>query len=425
MKDLRLEQMLISAAPESNAQLHSFVTKTMERIRVHANADANFPKTTKLNGLLGRVKRLHGISLALFIMAVTLAFGGITYAAIKYIPDLIRIDKKETNSRGQTEYTANNFTDCQKVNETEIIALKRFAIIQGTETLPDSEITKILQAKCELLLVDDIIRTTWPTNKKSDGGQNNTELVYSRAKLLTELVSIEDNKVKVINSESGQVEIFSSESGKKLKVLDRTVEVPPSSVHPGDTLMIVGEVVEGSPGGIPKETGLVGLVKLSLPLEYYFEKQRYIVDIPACLGNQDEFCPSTPHINIYPRLGGEGAINPYLPPASVSAEWQPYQISGEVTEITGNRLVLRSYSNNIYSVTLNENGISDYNTNYSTVYTKQGTDATVRVGSPVYIVYFQPPGSNPKDIKGDQVMQLNLMLRNVLDYKKQGLDKQY
>lgn len=422
MKDVILERILISAAPESKDINQAFIDEVMEKIRLETAAKER--KAKKSGGLIWRIKHLHGVALAAFIIVAVLAFGAVAYAAIRFLPELLRIDRTQTNSRGETEYVVDDFTNCQNIDDAQIQEMTRFVQVPDAPPLSEEEATKILQARCEMTMIDSVVRSQWPA--RGPDKKENLHAVYYVPYEIGELVSLTDEKVDFSSDPaSGQTRSLRAIPGQKIEAFSKTRKIPLSDLRKSDTVMLVVEMIESSADKVapPRQTGVKGLVKMSLPIEYYRDKQLAINDSPSCIGNPSESCPSTPSIDIYPRKGGEGASNPYLSPQSGS--WQTRYISGEVTALSANSLTLRSFSDKTYKVTLGENGIQEYNEIYSKPYTDNGTDAKVRVGSKVTVGYMQPEGASPLSIEPDQLMFIKLMLKPTTNPKTNGLNEQY
>jgi hypothetical protein len=427
MKEIIFDTMLVAANPHSD-HTNTFVSKTMQRIRLQ---DQKLP--AQKTGLFTRLKRLHAPAMALLVVALLALLSGVVYAAILFAPDFIKIIGKDTTKRGTAEYSVTGFNDCAK----EDMQVDRFEINSEAPQLSDEEVQKIIQAKCELKWLAQFPGKMWPTYGTNPEWKDGDTIYYTRTDILGKLKYVKSEGAGITHGRE-QIPIdYKTVGGEQLKAYHRGVEVPIGDLQPGDTVFTIVRASEtywdpskyfmnpDSTSQTPPPTdnnmktlGLIALFKLTLPYEYYLEKQNYLTEVPVCMGNDGEYCPSTPWIDIYPRSGGEGAANPHLVASQDSAF---REISGTVTELSDDRLTLKSRSGNIYTVTVGDAGFKEYNRVYTGAY--DDVDATLRVGSTVGVRYAQPKNADPKTIAKEHVMSIGLMLES-LDPKR-GSIKQY
>ncbi len=412
MKEHAFEAQIIAASPYSD-KTNSFVKDVMQKIT---------QQPTLRRGFVDWFLHLHKPAIALTAFVAVLLLGGAVYAAVHFAPALIQLLGKETNSRGATEYSVAGFADCA-ANHTP--ALQRIEIKKGA-SLNDDEARKILQAKCEMLWLQDFPGKEWPTYGTNPEWKDGDTIYYTRIDMLG---NYKDGNDTYANVDTGNNPIkFTAPQGEKIRAFAAGEEIALSDIKPGDTVFTISRVAEtyrdmnkymsGAkdqnvhveiPHSEPKVVGLVALFKMSLPYEYYMEKQHYVTEIPECFGNAGELCPSTASVDVYPRVGGEGAQNPHL--RKYLENDVSRQISGTVTELNDDTLTLKSRSGKLYTVTVGDAGFKDYNQNYTKAYGEM--DVTLRVGSTVQVMYVQPKDDDATKIRKDQVLRVILQLDEI------------
>ena len=398
MKDVTFQAKIVAATTYSDNTNSSFVKETIRKIKMHSLADA-LPVAQK-RGLPFWLRHLHKPTLALLaLLAITLISSAV-YAAVQFAPALIQLLGKETNQRGATEYSVAGLADCAK-NYGPVA--DRFEVKADAPKLSDDEVHKILQASCEMKWLQDFPGKKWPTYGTNTTWKDGDTIYYTRLDMIGTLVSATDTKAKI--NLGGNIVDHTPLPNEKIKAFAAGEEIPLRDIKPGDTVFTVSRVSEvyhdyknmvlrKDTNGIntmpyqyeqPKVIGLVALFKLSLPQDYYQQKQGYLTEIPTCTGNDSELCPQTPSIDVYPRVGGEGASNSYL---KNDINDIAREISGTVTQLSDDSLTLKSRKGNLYTVTVGDAGFSIYNRNFTAAYTD--IDAHLKIGSNVSIRYRQP-----------------------------------
>lgn len=410
MKDVSFEAKLIAANPRSQ-KTDSFVKNVMNQLSPQSEAPS-------------RLSWLHhlprpAIAVAGFVGVVLV--GSAAYAAVHFAPALVQLLDKQTNSRGATEYSIANFKDCQSQAGG---ALQRVEVKKGV-SLSDEEVKKIVQAKCELQWLQTFTGHAWPATDTAHLKDGDT-FSYPRTDRLGIFVSATESMAKI--STGDIVDDYQAASGEKIRAFAAGEEIALSDLKPGDTVFTISRISEayqrvtGPRGTVrpvadsPKIVGTVGLFKMSLPQEYYQQKQQLVTEIPACIGNEHELCAATPSVEVYPR-SGEGGKNPL---AQIKADVTYRQISGTVTELRSDGLTLKSRLGTVYHVTVGSNGFAAYNRDYAQLY---GEETKVKVGSSVMVYYAQPQHADPKEITPEHIQMVNLQLET-LNPKTQPL-KQY
>ena len=427
MKDYTFDAQIIAASPHSD-KTNSFVKDVMRKINQQP-LSGTLPSERR--GFVSWLKHLHKPAIALAAFVAVILLGSAVYAAVHFAPALIQLLGKETNSRGATEYSVAGFADCATNRGP---ALQR-AEIKKDANLSDDEVHKILQAKCEMLWLQDFPGKKWPTYGTNPEWKDGDTIYYTRIDMLG---NYKDGNDTYANVDTGNNLIkFTPPQGEKIRAFAAGEEIALGDIKQGDTVFTISRVsetyhdwgkltypkdanlIDQYRQDQPKNLGLVALFKMSLPYEYYMEKQQYITEIPECFGNPGEVCPSTASVDVYPRAGGEGAQNPYL--RAYNETDVSRQISGTVTELGDDTLTLKSRSGKIYTITVGDAGFKDYNQNYTKAY--NGIDVTLRVGSTVQVMYVQPKDADPTKVGKDQVRMMSLQLDAI--NPKKGDIKQY
>lgn len=412
MKDSTFDAHIVAASPHSD-ETKNFVKRTMQKIT------AQTPH--KKRGFVEWFTHLHKPAIALSAFVAIILLGGAVYAAVHFAPALLQMLGKETNQRGATEYSFAGFKDC---SENEHNVAERFEVKKDAN-LSDEEVQKIIQAKCELKWLQSFPGKVWPTTGTNPAWKDGDTIYYTRLDMLGHYKGGSDTKATV---DTGDNAIdFTTPQGEKIRAFAAGEEIKHSDLKPGDTVFTISRISEtyrnmnkygwdkpknelnlAPPQEQPKVIGLVALFKMSLPYEYYMQKQQLVTEIPECMGNPGEYCANTPSIDVYPRTSGEGASNPYATPIA-NGEYR--EISGTVIELGDDTLTLKSRNGNSYTITVGDAGFKVYNRDYASAYSD--IDAKVKVGSNVAVRYNQPKNADAKTITKEQVQRVVLQLEGI------------
>lgn len=403
MKDTTFETKIVAANPFNRRS--AFVKATMKQIRRAQPAKKRSWFATYV----------HKPSFALIAVIAAVVCSGAVYATVTFTPRLIELLDKKVNDRGATEYTVSGFAACAD----QYRPIPKHFEIKKNVALSDDEVHKIIQAKCELNWTRDFAAKKWPQDRITHD-QRET-ITFTQVDLPGTIEEASTDNIRVTFS-TGTVDIRPM-PGASVAVFADGEEVPASQLKPGDIVLRAQRIRHSYPdfsalpsqgesrslkGEQPADLGTVALFKLSLPPDYYVEKQWYLTEIPACQGNPEELCPNTPAIDIYPRVEGGPGANPdvvYNPDNTFR------DISGTVTELHADRLTLKSRAGNIYTVAIGSPGFAIYNRDFADNYLPD--DTTLKVGSIVAVYYTQPANANPKTITKDQVVMVTLQLEAI------------
>lgn len=411
MKEIMIETKLVAASPESGNT--NFVQKVMEGVRSRALA-TRLPAQQR-RGFIHWVCHLHKPALIALAVATVALVSGAVYASVQFAPGLIKLLGKDT-SQGHTQYSVAGFADCSKNNGN----MQKFELNNKAPALSDAEVQKIIQAKCELQWITSFANHTWPTYGQNAQWEDGDHIYYARPDFLGTLVSADAGKaIMTYNPGDGnKTQNYTVAQNERVRAFSEGQEIPLTQLKPGDTIFSIVRVQEtytrldrNKPQTSPQPTpvGLLALIKLSLPKEYYGQMQQYITEVPSCPGNPHDYCSSTPSIDVFPR-GGEGATNQAF---NSKTNTIYRQITGKVTALAPNKVTLQSSSGTTFTVTLNTDGFADYNTNYAPIYNAEGTDGELKIGSSIDIRYAQAANGDPTKISADQVITIDLKLESL------------
>ncbi len=420
-----LEQEIIAARPEDRTGNAAFMKRTMTAIKkakAHETFDHVLRTTnaTKKERLLMRLRKLPVSALVAIVLGLIVFAGGAVYAATQYAPLLVKVLHKSVNTRGASEYEIGNFQDC--VQEGTPINVGKFELKKDAPQISDDDVRRILQARCEMQWVSKFASKQWPTYGSHAEWQDGDRIYYARADVMGEVISVSDTAV-TLRLGDGTTKTMTAQSGQKLLAFGNGEQAPLNTILPGDpvfTVMRASEIHHAKQITAPEqphEEGLVGLVKLGLPLKFYGAMQNYLTDIPECFGNKGEYCPQTGGIEIFPREGGEGAKNPEL---VMNDKNEGREISGIVTKLESDAMTLKSRTGNDFTIKTPAHALADYNQKYVENYSG---DSTLKIGSTVQVTYSQTPGSNAREITPSQIMTIFLQI-DMLSPKQDAI-KQY
>lgn len=416
MKDLTLEQEIIASRPDNFEINRVFVDRTMQRVSNSAGHKLNEEQVAPGFSIF---KRFRLLPLPLMIAIVVLGLcmtTGAAYAAFKYVPNLLNITSKTTSQRDTKEYTIANFEQCQAEGLQKV---DRFELKKSSTVQSDDEIIKILQAKCELGIIDKFVKDKWPTTQTSNKEGENIS-TYARADVIAQYSNESDNTLTYVFND--KTERKTPPKGVKLRAYHQGKEVAFKDIPKSSIVFVVTQVKEQSKqaNGNPSTevTGVLGIVRLSLPAAYYYEKQNILTEVIQCIGNEPELCPSTASIDVFPReSNSEGASNPYYK----NQDGAYREVSGEVQEFNASSMTLQASSGAQYVVNTPSGALERYNSEFSKNY--KDVDAVLKIGSNVSVRYTQPADTDPKQIAPEQIQAISLLI-DMLD-KKDSDVKQY
>ncbi len=399
-----IERLLVGAARrgDGNAQ---FINSVMRRLATPPRAATKKPQTW---ARLLRFRRAHGAVFALLAILAAVAVSGAAYAAVIYAPRLLHIDGTTTTTLGK-QYEVKNFSACKSAS-TGNDNVQKFLLKPTAPQLSDSEVQKILQARCELRVMDDSIKKAWPGFGTHQTWQDGDTVYYQRADVMGTVTDISDHSVTIQPAGNATPITYHTPGGVTLQVLQDDALLSRSHAKVGDIVMVVVRASEiyhkqmptGRPEQ-PKVLGAVGVLKFDLPLDYYYSKQDYLADVPPCTGNETELCPGAggASFDLYPR-GSESATNPdfKMPKEAVFRE-----IGGTVTVITPHTVTFKTMNGTTITASINDDNFTTYN---QSTYA-QSTGASLNVGSRVMVYYYEPGTAHTHSIVPSQIQLMTIL----------------
>ncbi len=423
MKDATLEALLLGARPRRQAEYSQMTLQIMSHIKqqtvlgkhIHA---APMPQT---KNIFMRLRALHGAGLVLAVIVVLVLLSGVTYATVRFVPDLIKLFDKKQNSIGRTEYSVPTFKDCYVQGD---ITLDKFEV-PLTVHLSDEDVEKTLRAKCEMLGISKFANDTWPTYGEHAQWQDGDTIYYTRPDLIGTIEKINKSSV-TLRENSGNVKTYSLFDGHAPEVYSRGERISGDAVNRGDyvyALVRASEVYHTNPlahqgQSQPTERGLVAVVKLSQPARYYNAMQQYVTEVIPCEGNPDERCSNAPKgfgIEVFPRLGEGG--RPLDTFAKRSATVQRI-INGTITAISDNAVTIKAGSGASYSVGIGKAEIADYNNTVPAEYAQYVEDSSalhVQMGSWLEVFYMQTTQGDRQQISNQDIVSVTLLTNRPIE----------
>lgn len=422
MNDTQLEILLLSARPRPSeySQMTQAVMQQITREAVLHRQLRKHTEKSKKRGLIARIRMLHGAGLIIAIIAAVILITGAAYASVQFVPDLIRIIHKKQNAVGRIEYDVPGFERCDHSGRP---IQDKFEISPAAH-LSDSEVEKVLRAKCELMQLDTFVRNTWPTYGDHKEWKDGDHIYYTRTDVLGDVIAISKQTLTLKNNGGvNQTATYRAFNNQGIKAYSRDQQIDVNAIKPGDYVFSVLRVSEvyHSPETLmgpkaaqvmaqspPEPLGLIAVVKMSLPEQYYTSLQKYVQPVVPCLGNTQERCSNGPGgvmIDIFPR-GSEFMHNPYA--RADQKELESREINGLVTAINEHNLTIKAGSGTVYTVAIDKSVIGSYNTDVAPSY-NYGNDALVRSGSWVRVMYKQKPNEDHQHIAVPDILFMQLM----------------
>ena len=352
--------------------------------------------------MLFQLRHLHGPALAVAIIIAVLTISGVAYAATI----LWSVVNEGVNESGRQEYVVHGVETCQ--NNGGANTLNRYEIKKDAPKLSDEESKKIIRAACEIGLGNQLaekLQSNFAPRKKPIEGEAMRYVMPGDTGVLK---AVTDSQITV--EAYGQTVTYETARGRTYQIYDTQLQATSQPLKIGDVVSPVSLVSitygkEFIRSADASGQNLFGVVKLSLPIEYYTKYQAYITEIPTCIGNTDELCPNTASVDVYPRGEGEGSQNKQL---KIQEGEIVKQISGKVVQVDASSATFETRKGTRYTVTVESSAIDTFNTSYAQAY----NDVDVRVvpGSSIMVRYYESPADSSKNIGHTKVASIILLL---------------
>jgi hypothetical protein len=417
MNDNQLESLLLGARPQSEGQYSPLTKSVMSHIKQHATfaAQVRIKGKQPIRSLLMKLRRLHGIGLALAILITVAVLTGVTYASVRYLPDVINVFNKKQNSIGRIEYSAPAFADCYVQGEPKLDTFE----VNPAAKLSDEDVERTLRAKCEMMGMTKFTNDTWPTYGQHKEWKDGDTIFYTRPDSMGVVESIDSHGMVLRYDNNGATKKYTAFDNKPVQAYSRGQLVGIDDIRPGDyvfSLVRASEIYYKNPAGKnegPIERGLIAVVKMSQPSRYYNAMQQYVLEVQPCEGNKDERCSNGPHgpgVEVFPRLG-EGGRNTYAYGRDEKVIWR--NIGGTVSAIGPKAFTIKASSGAMYTVEVGSAVIDAYNNTDAPKYDQWAAPhpdkVRVHQGSWLNILYIQKPNEDRKHITIKNVLTITLI----------------
>lgn len=406
MKQSNIEQKLLVSRPDEIAPLDGAFTNRVMTDIARTEILSSAVRRMKVNTKETCFMKLHHLpKFAAVILAIItlLAVSGTAYAmyTLLWQHPKVTTQTPTTNQFGRIQTIA-SFTDCQD-QQTQAT----FEIKQGS-TLEPSEISKVLQARCEMTA----IRAWTGESKTPDGSFRPPEPgvaikeEISSSSVASKISAINNTSVSLIGDEWNSPK-ESLAITPDTKYIANNAEATANEFHVDDAVIYVQkhtmkyttiktDTGSSSTGEAVKST-LTYLIKVGLPFEYYGPgKQNQLAERTPCLGNEQDSCVQAARIDLFGPLAGR-------PTPSVTAI---RDIQGIITKHEGTSLTIKSSSGRLFTMTTSSDVIREFNETRSGVY----NNVTVDVGDMLSIQYLEDIHSHAIILNPSQINHIALTL---------------
>lgn len=355
------DTQLIASAPLDTAVDHNFTDLVMQgisRSQLVVSDLSTKPLGTPLFAQLRHIPKFAAIVIA---AASLIALGGTAYAVYKVFWEnpQVTTTNQVTNQFGRSQVVA-QFENCG-----DQVSQAVFEVKIGN-ALDETEIGKILQARCEL---DTIRSAVGETAGQADAGKvprvgvskSSMVMLYPAAGQVSE---ISGTSLLIVGDQHAPSDPLVL-NNKTQFIIDGAL-ASRSQIVKGDTVLFVQNITTNDTTkqndngqyvteGIPSSREVLYVIKPSLPYEYYnVGKQSLIAQRQACTGNPNDSCIQTQWVDIYT--------------SSAVRSGERRTVQGVITRHDGNTLTMQSSSGRIFTIATPSNIIDNFNTNKSSLY---------------------------------------------------------
>lgn len=403
MKKTSFEAQLIAAAPSNNAVDRHFTDKVMQKIHLMQMAAESVDSTdASRQPLFAKLRHLPRFAIVVLAIALLTLLGGSAYALYKTLWEQpnVTTGMPTTNQLGRKQFTA-SLEHCGDQN------LEATFEVKAGNTLDPAEISKILQARCEL----EVIRNWSGENNPQPGASQKPTAGISQSSMV--MVYPTAGKVASINGTSLSLTGDQHLPTEPLPLNKETQYVVGNSpatqdqIHTGDSVLFVENIAlkqtttETKPGqynttGIPTAHTITYVIKLDLPFEYYNSaKQNQVAERQACSGNPQDSCVQTQLVDLYSPSG-------MTKPGSGTA----HIVQGIITELNGKTMKMQSSSGRVFTLTTPSDIVTDFNQHKSSLY----DNTKVAVGDLLQVSYLANKNSSDLELDSSRIISIQLAL---------------
>lgn len=411
MKKIPFDTQLITAAPADSASDHDFTDKVMQNINTTNKATTHSPryKASPRGSFIARLSYMPKFAIFVLAVASLTLFGGTTYALYKILwtQPTITTQTPTTNQFGRTQVAVSVENCANQKTETA------FEIKSGS-TLNPGEISKILQARCELEVIRDWVGENIPHDNAgrmpTEGtSQLSTTMVYPVA---SKVESISDTKLVLTGNQDMAAKTLTLSNDTQY-IANNSLTMQ-DAIQPGDSVIYVQDIIteqvtkKDSAGhynatGTPISRTITYVIKADLPFEYYNpSKQNQISQRKECVGNAQDSCIQTQLVDLYSPSA-----------ADVKSAGEAQLIQGLLIGHTGNTIKIKSSSGRIFTLSTSSDVIEEFNNTKSANY----NELKVGVGDLLQVNYITSNDEAELTLDNAQIVsiQLALSMINKLD----------
>lgn len=395
MKKTALETRIITATPNDTSVNRSFTDKVMHEVSIvqahNSSLQATFLEQFR------KLNQLPRFAVLMFAVVFLTLFGGTTYAMYKILwaQPKVTIQTPTTNQFGRTQAIASAANCGNQKDETT------FEIKQGNKLNP-SEISKILQARCELEVIRNWSGEKDPTDatsrKPAQGTvQSSMIMVYPTA---SEVKSIDTTKLTLsANNDTPETTLTLAKDTQY--IVDNHLSTK-DQIQPKDPVLYVQKITTKdtttkdasghyNTAGIPIAKKTTYVIKTNLPFEYYnLSSQNLVAQREECMGNPSDTCVQTQLVDVYYSSTSKQSSKTHL-------------IQGMLIEHIGNSIKLKSSSGRIFTLTTPSDIVMNFNQNKSANY----NNSKIEKGDLLQVMYV---ADNTTNLDSTQIISIQLAL---------------
>lgn len=403
MKDFTFEQLILASSTAKVDTNNIFVDSVMNKINKGSPLlnQLTDERMTRQVSFFQKVRRLPAFIILIIAIIGTLTITGTVYAITQlWLKPIVHTDAPVQNAGGRLELSASLF-NCGAEAEQQTLEIKRMS------TIDPAEINKILQARCEMNAIQEVVspRDKAPVHSNTPEGDEVVEYVSVSPEAYKVTSLTRDNLT--LSHEVTSPLTLSFKLAPETKYFVNNQETSSDSIHPGDTILYVMYTKnrlsdDNDPNRFKTnddelEKEITYVIKTDLPIEYYgSEKQNQLARRAPCYGNSKDSCVEGGGIDLY-----ENYKNVLVPDQSIMRE-----IQIKLTSIEGSKLVGVSSSGRSLSTNLPTNIIETFNAAKSSLY----NNTTISVGDTLLIRYSEPIDQENTTIDADHVAYVGLVI---------------
>lgn len=362
MKKITLDTKIISAAPIGTPIDRHFTDTVMKKLDDFQPATDKISQGNPVLRFFVQLRRMPKFAVMILSIAALTLLGGTVYAVYKILWEQpnVTITTPSANQFGRSQVVAQLERCGEQANQVVFEA-------KIGNTLDRDEISKILQARCEM----EVIRTVIGESNGQIGADEVPAIGTSRSSAVMlypaagKVVKIDDVRLSLAGDHHAPSEALILNEQTQF-VVDGAL-ASRNQIRQGDTVLFVKSITTSDTTkqndngqyvteGVPTSSEILYVIKPSLPFEYYnASKQSLIAQRQACIGNPEDSCIQTQQVDLYTR-----SVN--------RNKNERRSIQGVITKHNGSQLTLQSSSGRIFTITTPLDIVDDFNAHKSSLY---------------------------------------------------------